>query len=443
MINPWTSELFRFTGWVVLATIIGALFGRSTLGGLIAVTIYLMWNLRNLRYLERWLETRGKTVPPSSRGVWAEIFDQLYLLQKRNRERQKRLTSYLSRYQESTSAMPDATVVLNDQGQIEWFNTPAQHLFNLHTQKDRGQYIGNLIRDPAFNNYLDAGNFSSPIEIHPLGNDQEFVSVRIVPYAQNQRLLIARNITRIRKLENMRRDFVANISHELRTPLTVLNGYLETMLDEPDDALKPWQRSLELMKQQTSRMENIVNDLLVLTRLETEPTLQDTRDINVPEVLALIREDAVALSSDKKHQIELEADPSLWLRGVRNELHSAFSNLVFNAVRYTPAHGRITIRWHRDTSGAHLTVQDTGIGIPAHHIPRLTERFYRVDAGRSREAGGTGLGLAIVKHVLQRHQGQLRIVSIVGQGSTFSCDFPTSQIASVSNTGAGKIRSHS
>ncbi|MBI3771583.1 MAG: phosphate regulon sensor histidine kinase PhoR [Gammaproteobacteria bacterium] len=443
MINPWTSELFRLAGWVAVATFIGALFGRSTLAALIAITLYLAWSLRNLRYLERWLESRGKATLPSSRGIWAEVFDQLYLLQKRARERQKRLTGYLSRYQESTSAMPDATIVLNDLGQIEWFNPPAQQLFNLHNQKDRGQYIGNLIRNPAFNNYLDAGNFSSPIEIHPLGNEQEFVSIRIVQFGQNQQLLIARNITRIRKLENMRRDFVANISHELRTPLTVLNGYLETMQDDSDDALKPWRRSLQLMQQQTSRMENIVKDLLVLTRLETEPTAQETSDVHVPAILNQILQDALALSGDQHHQISLDADPSLELRGVPNELHSAFSNLIFNAVRYTPAQGRINIRWYRDSSGAHLTVQDTGIGIPAQHIPRLTERFYRVDTGRSRETGGTGLGLAIVKHVLQRHQGQLRIVSVINQGSTFSCDFPNSQISSVLDSSAEKIRSHS
>jgi two-component system phosphate regulon sensor histidine kinase PhoR len=443
LINPWTSELFRFAAWVAIATFIGSLFGKSTFGGLLAVTLYLAWNLRNLRYLERWLESRGKAALPSSRGIWAEVFDQLYLLQKRNRERQKRLTGYLSRYQESTSAMPDATIVLNNLGQIEWFNPPAQQLFNLHNQKDLGQYIGNLIRNPSFNNYLDAANFSSPIEIHPLGNEQEFVSIRIVQFGQNQRLLIARNITRIRKLENMRRDFVANISHELRTPLTVLNGYLETMQDDSDESLKPWRRSLQLMQQQTSRMESIVKDLLVLTRLETEPTALETSDVHVPDILNQILLDAQALSGDQQHQIMLDADPTLELHGVANELHSAFSNLVFNAVRYTPARGRINIRWYRDNSGAHLAVQDTGLGIPAQHIPRLTERFYRVDTGRSRETGGTGLGLAIVKHVLQRHHGQLHIVSVINQGSTFSCDFPNNQISSVSETDVEKIRSRS
>ncbi len=428
MNNAWTTELWRAGVLVALALLVGSLFDMALAALAVALAAYLGWHLYNLRRLYRWLTSRGKSNPPDSRGLWRAIFDHLYTLQKRNRDQKKKLARFLSRFNESTAAMPDATVVLDAHWQIEWINSAARELLGLKPHKDAGQHITNLIRHPDFKRYIDKGAFRQPLEITSPVNEALHLSIRIIPYGQKQHLLIARDVSQIVRLEQVRRDFVANISHELRTPLTVLNGYLETMVDADDPALDHWRHSLELMHQQTSRMKSIVSDLLTLSRLETTPPSGSGNVVPVPGMLASIREDALALGGDKGHEITLEADPELWLRGVDSELHSAFSNLVFNAVRYTPAGGSIAIRWYRDERGAHFEVKDTGIGIPPQNIPRLTERFYRVDVGRSREEGGTGLGLAIVKHVLQRHQAEFRIKSVVNKGSTFICDFPANRI---------------
>ena len=416
----------------------GLMFGEVRLWLLLTLSLYLVYHMYYLRRLLTWLDARGNTYPPVGRGIWVEIYDQLRRLQKRNAARKKKLAGYLSRFQESTAAMPDATVVLDEHWQIEWINAAAQSLLGLNPQQDIAQHIANLIRNPAFKDYLDREDFSQPLEIPSPKDDEQYLSIRIVRYGNDRRLFVARDITRIIRLEKMRRDFVGNISHELRTPLTVLNGYLETIVDDPDEALDEWRRSLKLMHQQARRMSNIVNDLLMLSRLEIDNAPTDTSEVSAPAMLATIREDAVALSGDQQHDIRLEADEDVWLIGASNELHSAFSNITFNAVRYTPANGRITIRWYlRDNGAARLEVEDTGIGIPPQHIARLTERFYRVDVGRSREVGGTGLGLAIVKHILQRHQATLRIESTVNKGSTFICEFAPERVVMRASVVAG------
>ena len=428
--NPWPRELWRLSTYLIIGLIIGLIVGHPIRVLLFIVTLYLIWHLVNVYRLEQWLQQSGQ--PPQGTGIWMEIFDRLYHLQKQSRSRKKRLTDYLSRFKESTSAMPDATVVLNEFGQIEWINKAAQKQLGLLPSKDIGQHISNLLRTPEFFAYIAKGNFDEPLETHPPLNDQEHISVRIIPYGNIQRLLIARDITPLKRLEQMRRDFISNISHELRTPLTVLRGYLETM--QNDDELQQaahWQKSIDVMSQQTRRMQNIVDDLLMLSRMETESRPTKQEEINIAEMLQTIQSAALALGEkghEKQQKIIIEADERLQLRGNRTELYSAFSNLVFNAVHYTPNEGIITIRWYRDDSGAHLSVLDTGIGIAPQHISRITERFYRVDTGRSRETGGTGLGLAIVKHVLQRHHGQMRIFSQVNRGSTFTCDFPMKQV---------------
>ncbi len=428
MNNPWTTELWRLAALITIALLSGSAVQASALFLAIALAIYLFWHLYQLRRLHDWLNTKGRFQPPTSRGVWGDIFDRLYRLQKSNRNRKKKLARFLNRFQESTAAMPDATVVLDEQWQIQWINSAARELLRLRPKRDVGQQITNLLRHPAFKRYIEQERFKQPLELHSPASDAVQLSIRIIPYGKKQRLLVARDITRLNQLEQMRRDFVANISHELRTPLTVLNGYLEAMQDDDDPALKPWRPSLDQMHQQTDRMKSIVNDLLMLSRLETSAPNGSSKTVFVAAMLATIREDALALSGDKNHTIRLDADPQLQLKGIDSELHSAFSNLVFNAVHYTPEGGQIDIRWYRDKRGGHFEVNDSGIGIPPQNIPRLTERFYRVDAGRSRDAGGTGLGLAIVKHVLQRHQATLRIKSAVNRGSTFICDFPPSRI---------------
>ncbi|MGD8643965.1 MAG: phosphate regulon sensor histidine kinase PhoR, partial [Chromatiales bacterium] len=289
--------------------------------------------------------------------------------------------------------------------------------------------ISNLIRDPGFVNYLREGDFSGALEVwSPVDPDMR-LSLRMVPFGNKQSLLIARDVTHVVRLEQMRRDFVGNVSHELRTPLTVITGYLEALTDgehvDPEDS----QASLLQMKIQAERMRRIVQDLLMLTRLETgdQGPRQDSA-VAIPAIASAIEEDARILSGEQGHRITLEAEAGLWLSGNPEELHSALSNLVSNAVRYTPPGGEIVIRWFADEQGAHFQVQDDGIGIEARHIPRLTERFYRVNTDRSRASGGTGLGLAIVKHVLQRHDARLRVESEPGVGSLFSCDFPSTRI---------------
>lgn len=414
-------EIWRVIGLVLIALPLGLATGHTAAALLIAALVYLTYHLYQLRALERWLQNKGRG-EPDVQGVWGDIYYHLYRLQRRNRKRKKKLASMLGRFRESTAAMPDATVVLDHDGLIEWWNDAAGKSFGLKQPHDVGQPLTNLVRHPDLVRYLDTEDFSEALTLPSPVDERVTLSVRVVPYGNNQRLLVARDITRLQLLEQMRRDFIANVSHELRTPLTVISGYLETIQDADDACTGQWGQSLAAMQQQASRMQQIVTDLLLLSRLETEGAQSERYPVDVPALLGMLREDAEVLSKGG-HAITLEAEPGLWLLGSRGELRSAFSNLIYNAVRYTPAGGTIAIRWYADQDGAHFEVRDTGIGISAQHIPRLTERFYRVDVGRSREAGGTGLGLAIVKHVLMRHEARLTIQSTPGTGSVFACHF--------------------
>lgn len=427
--SPWSKEIWRLVGLTGLALIIGFISGYTLVWLLLTSTGYLIWHVSNIKRLEKWLNKPSKSNPPQGTGIWAEIFDRIHHLQKQNRSRKKRLAKYITRFRESTAAMPDATVVLNRYDQIEWINKAAQESLGLQPAKDVGQHLSNLIRHPGFIRYISRKEFDSPIELPSPADEQHTLNIRIIPYGQDQRLLIARDITRLKQLEQMRRDFISNISHELRTPLTVIHGYLESMQDETDGSLRDWQENIEMMKRQSNRMQNIVDDLLMLSRLENEEMKQGSREeVAVPSLLYMIKDEAIALGAEKQQTLVLECDDELGIFGVQNELYSSFSNLVFNAVRYTPKGGDITMRWYQDQDGAHFEVQDTGIGIPPQHIPRLTERFFRVDVGRSRDVGGTGLGLAIVKHILERHNASLSITSQVNRGSTFRCNFPPENI---------------
>lgn len=426
MFNPWSAELRRLMLVMSLALFIGLLLGYPVAVVTGALASYLAWHLRNLYRLYAWLRDGHSFHPPESDGIWGEVFHQLYRLQLRNRKRKRRLTGLIKRFQEATAAMPDATVILDADGSIEWFNSAAEQLLGLHPGKDVGQRIVNLVRSPEFAHFLAREESSEPLRITSPDDDNLILSMRIVPYGNDQRLLLARDISQQQRLEQMRRDFVANVSHELRTPLTVVAGFLETLLDDehPDYAT----RSMQLMQQQTQRMQHIVEDLLLLSRLETDRTRPAGEVVSVAAVLSMIEEGIEPLAQQKQQTVLFECDPSLRLFGAEKELYSAFNNLVTNAVRYTPEGGRIQVRWYRDERGAHLEVQDSGVGIAPQHIPRLTERFYRVDVGRSRDSGGTGLGLAIVKHVVNRHEGILRISSVLNQGSTFTIDFPANLI---------------
>lgn len=427
MSTPWSAELWRIAGFLLLAVIAGLASGHLGLALFVVAAGYLAWHLINIGRLLKWLHGRGGE-PEELPGIWGTVFDELYRMRQRNRRRRRRMSQLLARYRESTGAMPDATAVLGPRGELEWWNAAATDLLRLRAPGDTGQRISNLVRHPQFTRYFARGDFSEPVLFPAPVDATRTLSAVIIPYGNQQQLLLARDVTTQMQIEQMRRDFVANVSHELRTPLTVVAGFLETLRDSEDDALQAeWGRTLELMQQQTVRMQHLVEDLLLLSRLESSAAARQ-ESVAVPEMLAGIRENAVLLSGEKAHVITLEAEPGLYVRGSGRELDSAFSNIVNNAVRYTPAGGRVEIRWYADAAGAHLAVRDTGIGIAARHIPRLTERFYRVDVGRSRESGGTGLGLAIVKHVLKRHGAELRIDSRVGEGSVFTCDFPPERL---------------
>lgn len=422
------SELWRVAFVMGALAVGGLLLNGLAAALLLGLSAYIVWHGWQLWRLYRWLRKGARVHPPESSGVWAEIFHELYRFQTRQRRRRHRLAILLTHFRESTRALPDATVVLTRRREIVWFNEAAGHLLGLRIPDDRGQRIDNLIRHPRFTHYLTKAGGRQSVEISSPVNHELMLSLQLIPYGvrSGQSLLLARNVTERHRLDQVRRDFVANVSHELRTPLTVLCGFLETIADSDADNGGRWARPLALMRQQTDRMRSTVEDLLMLARLEASAGPASRHRVGVPELLQGIQEEAEALSADRDHQIDLVIDERLDVLGIREELRAAFSNLVFNAVQYTPASGEIQIVWAAERGRPCLSVIDNGLGIEAHHVPRLTERFYRVDVGRSRERGGTGLGLAIVKHVLDRHGAQLVIDSTVGKGSTFCCEFPES-----------------
>jgi two-component system phosphate regulon sensor histidine kinase PhoR len=418
----WIGEAWRIAGIVTLSLLFGVVIDHLLVGLLLGLVGYLSWHLVNLYRLGQWLEHGPKLSPPEAGGIWGDAYARIYRLQQRNRKRKRRLKKILRAFRESTAAMPDAGLVLGPDGEIQWWNDAAQNLLQLRSPRDVGLRIDNLLRHPRFLHYFNDRHDLESVEIPSPLDDRIVLNLRIVRYGRDQRLLIVRDVSAIHRLERVRRDFVANVSHELRTPLTVIRGYLETLAEAEDLPAQRRKSLFATMEQQAKRMERLLEELLVLARLESEGEQPELEPIPVPELLKEIRDDALMMSSDR-HKIALVADSDLWLRGAPGELRSVFANLVSNAVQYTPEGGEIQIRWFRDGDEACYEVRDTGEGIEPKHLPRLTERFYRVDTSRSRATGGTGLGLAIVKHVLERHQGTLEIESQLGLGSTFRCRF--------------------
>jgi two-component system phosphate regulon sensor histidine kinase PhoR len=418
--------LARVSGAVLLGALIGALLG-SVLGGIaLALAAALAWQLMNLFWLDYWLRDRANRAPPDVRGIWGEVVSRVVRLHRRKRFHKQRLLELFRELRRSTAAMPDGVVVLNAQWEIVWFNRTAGKLLGLHRRIDAGMALTNLIREPALGRYLQVGVFVDPLVI-ARGEPRLHLSFQIVPYGRAQRLLLVRDVSRQVALESMRKDFVANASHELRSPLTVVTGYVETLLQ--DDHLDPGLRApLAEMQRQTQRMNGIVSDLLDLSRLDTDDREVDGEPIDVVAMCSVLRKDVLARPVHP--EVRLDAMSEARLLGDEAEILSAFSNLVDNAAKYTPASGRIGLSWQVNGEGmARFTVEDTGPGIAAEHLPRLTERFYRVDSGRSRDAGGSGLGLAIVKHVLQHHGATLEIESTPGVGSRFTCVFPSRRVS--------------
>ncbi|WP_111415163.1 phosphate regulon sensor histidine kinase PhoR [Billgrantia lactosivorans] len=425
--RPWSHELWRIGLLAAGGGLAGWLLSAPGLGLAAGLALRLVYHLRQLHALRRWLTRHPHSEPPAASGLWGELFDRLYRYQKGQRHTQHRLQATLKRIQESSEAMRDSVVMLDPHGDLEWWNSAAERMLGLKAAHDRGQHITNLVRDPRFVAYFNARDYREPLTLTSPVDERQVLQFQITLYGDDERLVMARDITRLHRLEEMRRDFVANVSHELRTPLTVLAGYLETYADAAERLPPRLAQGLTRMQEQTMRMQNLVNDLLLLSRLEIDRGGADHLPLAMASLLEEVRRDAEALSAGRQH-IEVVLEESRWLLGSDAEIHSALSNLASNAVRYTPEGSHVVLRWKPHPQGACLEVEDDGAGIDPVHIPRLTERFYRVDKGRSSETGGTGLGLAIVKHVLLRHDAQLEIESRPGRGALFRCVFPASRL---------------
>lgn len=431
MLREWRIELNRLLVMIVGALVIGLLVGNISLLILLALSLYCARMLYQLYRLNRFLEnlpepTTGE--PPEASGVWGGIFDGIYRLQRRERQAVNHLQSILEKAQESSAALEMAVIMINQRGNLEWWNKAAETLLGLRSPQDQQQGVTNLLREPRFIDYFDSLNYDEPLRIPSSIQKSITLEFQITLFGAGERLMLVRDVSQIHRLESMRKDFVGNVSHELRTPITVINGYLETLLDHADTFSPRWLKPLQQMHQQSQRMESIVRDLLTLSRLETRAPLKEQDSINLNALLREVKMQAEQAFGYKAQRILLQSDTDSTLRGSSSELYSAISNLVFNAAKYTPHNGEIRLYVHAQQDGLDLEVIDNGEGIAEQHLPRLTERFYRVDESRSTDTGGTGLGLAIVKHVLARHGASLTIHSEVGKGSRFVCHFPVERI---------------
>lgn len=435
MKNTILQHLAVLAVTIIFAVIVGQTLGPHSGWALICIVLaaLLVFQLRQLGQLQRWVSDEPNHPVPESSGVWDEIFGKLYRRRRDQIRRRGRFARMLARSLQAGRALPYGVAVLDAERRIVWCNDSAEAHFSISLATDTGQTITNLARQPDLQKYVDSGEFSEPLVLESARTDGLILSVQIVPFFESHQLLLSRDITEAQKLGLMRRDFVANVSHELRTPLTIMVGFLETVRELKLDPRRTHDY-LRLMSEQGRRMQSIIEDLLTLSSLESSPEPHSAETIDVAALLAQVKIDAEQISTGQ-HRIELIADPGYDLSGNTSEIISAFSNLANNAVRYTPKGGRIDIRWCANSQGAQFSVADNGPGIPPEHIPRLTERFYRVDRSRSRETGGTGLGLAIVKHALARHQATLEIESELGKGSRFTAHFPASRLVSKQRLG--------
>lgn len=418
--RSWRRHLLRVLALAALACLAGWATGRLEWVLLAGAGVYGSWLVFNMVRLSRWLDS-NQSEPPQSFGVWSDIFESIHRLQKRNREQDDQNQSIIREFRSMTDAFPDATLVLDENDCITWFNESARRMLGLRSPEDIGQAVTNLLRDPDFADWISV---QEQVESHfemamPLDSNTR-LSASAVRIRDDQRLLLLRDITDIHNLEQVRRDFVANVSHELRTPLTVLFGYLESLRDQADEEMAP---ALERMQEQAWQMQALLNDLLELSRLQSESKPDSHERVNVCAVMMQLREQAEEISQGS-HELQVRCESGLDMVGNSKDLESAFRNLINNAIHYTPKNGVIKVSWGARDDGLVFSVSDTGIGIPKRDIPRLTERFYRVGSDRSRHTGGTGLGLSIVKHVLNAHGARLQIESELGEGSTFSCIFP-------------------
>jgi len=403
--------LLAVAGWVI---------GYPLAAMEIGLACFVIWHAVNVWKFYDWLKNPQKDLP-ESRGIWAEIFDGIRTLDRQKRQQETRYRNMIAEFQGLTNALPDATLVIDAYENITWCNNTSVTMLGLKLPDDLGQAVTNLLRDPEFADWLSSGDRArQTLEIPSPINDSRWLHVTAVPFQQDQCLIVLRDVTDIHNVEQIRRDFVANISHELRTPVTVLLGYLELLQNHSAPEVS---EAVKRMHGQTVQMKSLLDDLLELSRLQSDEIQGEEREINIPAMLEQLKEQAEDISKGN-HILNFEIDPDLWLCGISEDLESAFRNLIINAIRYTPAGGSISVTWQNSSDGPCFAVKDTGIGIPKRDLPRLTERFYRVGNDRTRRSGGTGLGLAIVKHVMNAHKARLAIRSELGEGSEFTCTFP-------------------
>jgi len=429
----WTfakQDLRLLIFFLVIAGFIGLGIEQFWICIFIGFLAFFATQMRSLYLVNDWIANRPYDVPPNLPGIWGALLFNVYRSQRQERIVQAEMVGLIDRAQSSLVALAEAVVLIDDNHQIEWWNPAAERLLGIQPL-DRGRNILTILRQPAFIEYFHhIDQAPDGLKIKSTVLDEHYVQVKMTRFGGESRLLVAHDMTRMHNLEQMRKDFVDNISHELRTPLTVLSGYIETFTDQED--MNPrWKRAFEQMQSQTRRMNALVNDLLLLSRLENEKTIAKNQIIDMPSLMNQLFDDAHAYNIDYGHTLNLDIDSHCDLIGSDMELASAFSNLITNAIKYTPKGGTITIGWHDDGEHGYFSVQDTGIGIDPKHLPRLTERFYRVDSARSRQTGGTGLGLAIVKHVLMQHNAHLEVESKENSGSTFKAVFPKERLYSL------------
>jgi two-component system, OmpR family, phosphate regulon sensor histidine kinase PhoR len=426
--TPAAWQMVSRLGLTLLAAlVVGFATGRIALAFAITFGVYAAVQVWNLVRIERWLRRRRIENPPDFSALWGEVVAIVSRIYRRKQFHRARVTALLREFRRLTTAMPEGAVLLGPEHEILWFNHRAADWLGLRRKRDFGIRIENLVRHPDFIEYLHGSEPGEGVVVQDTSDINRWFSFHVVRTGTAERqLLMVRDVSREQQLQSMRRDFVANASHELRSPLTVITGYLDALAD--DQKLDPtWSAPILEMRRQAERMSTIIRDLLELSKLESGERPLEEEPIDIPGMLALLRKETLALEH-RPHEVRLKLDSTEWLKGVENEVHSVVSNLLSNAVKYTPPQGEIELQWWTDEEGGHIAVRDTGVGIAPEHIPRLTERFYRVDSGRSRDLGGSGLGLAIVRHALQRHDGTLTIDSIEGRGSTFTCHFPRSRL---------------
>lgn len=411
-------------------------FPYSTL--LIGGAAYMIFTLVKINKLYAWLAKESDDMPPEAGGVWGDISDYLYRLRKRMEQSQKNYAGLALRIRQITTALDDGMLLLNADHSLDWWNPTATELLKLR-ETDKGENIANLIRHPQFISFINRDSFEQPLELNSPFDPHRIFQFSAGTFGRGEIVLVVRDITRLRNLEEMRKEFVANISHELRTPLTVLTGYIETLQGDQANLPPHWQRALLQMEQQTARLNSLAEDLVMLSRLESAQTPIQRLPVNLNPLLANIVEGQRVLCSDD-HTLALKCEPDLVLFGNGKELNSAFSNLIVNAIKHNPKGCDISVKARRTTRGISVRVADNGTGIDPKHLPRLTERFYRVDDSRATISGGTGLGLAIVKHVLGRHNGTLKIRSTLGKGTIFTCEFNTE--TNILNTPAKNVDAH-